>query len=311
MNRGLFFFSGLATVTAVVVAACGGSTDSALTDPNASGDGGTTTTADGAAASGDGSAGTDGGSTTSTGEKFSFFVTSYKVLQELSGSTQGFGGDLRFGETGPGAGLRGADKICATIAEKSLPGAGQKTWRAFLSAADDGTGKPVNAIDRIGSGPWYDRLGRLFASTKANAANTRPLDADPAIKNDFPNEDGVPNHQPDPNKPAVDNHDMLTGSTTTGTLYAANATCLDWTSAKGDTATEGKPRVGHSWPRSGGPGGGGGGGGGSGENWMSALTESGCKAGANLVEMGPPIPTEVTVGSGGGYGGFYCFALQP
>ena len=80
-------------------------------------------------------------------EKFSFFVTSLKRMRELSGNTLGFGGDLRFGETGPGAGLRGADKICSTIAEMSMPNAGLKTWRAFLSAKDGGNGAQVNAID--------------------------------------------------------------------------------------------------------------------------------------------------------------------
>jgi hypothetical protein len=44
---------------------------------------------------------------------------------------------------------------------------------------------------------------------------------------------------------------------------------------------------------------------------MNALTEAGCGAGVNLVEMGPPNPNVPTVGSGGGYGGFYCFALTP
>lgn len=47
------------------------------------------------------------------------------------------------------------------------------------------------------------------------------------------------------------------------------------------------------------------------DNWMSSLTESGCKAGSNLVETGGPAANAVTVGSGGGYGGFYCFALSP
>src|SRR5262245_49576984 len=41
--------------------------------------------------------------------KFSFFVASLRAMQRLSGSQAGFGGDLRFGEVGPGAGLRGAD----------------------------------------------------------------------------------------------------------------------------------------------------------------------------------------------------------
>ncbi|WP_395836294.1 hypothetical protein [Cystobacter fuscus] len=87
-------------------------------------------------------------------EHFSFFVTSLKAMQELSGNPSGFGGDLRYGETGPGAGLRGADKLCATIAERSMPGAGKKPWRAFLSASAGEDGQPVNAIDRIGEGPW-------------------------------------------------------------------------------------------------------------------------------------------------------------
>ena len=250
-----------------------------------------------------GSAG-DQGAATSDGAaavtNFSFFVTSLKAMQDLSKSQVGFGGDLRFGETGAGAGLRGADKICATIAERSMPGAGQKTWRAFLSAKADENGNQVNAIDRVGNGPWYDRLGRLLATTKADLIHDRPLGADPAIINDFPNEEGVPNHQPDLTQGQVDNHDMLTGTNTQGMLYAANATCLDWTANAGNKATEGQPRVGHSWPRVG-----------SGVNWMNSLTESGCAPGVNLVEMGGPMPSSNTVGSGGGYGGFYCFVLTP
>src|SRR5215217_3094897 len=44
-------------------------------------------------------------------EKFSFFVTSLKAIRRLSGNDDGFGGDLRYGESGDGAGLKGADKI--------------------------------------------------------------------------------------------------------------------------------------------------------------------------------------------------------
>jgi hypothetical protein len=229
--------------------------------------------------------------------KFSFFATSWKALQDLSGSPNGFGGDLKYGETGPGAGLRGADKICAAIAERALKGAGGKPWRAFLSAVAGEDGKQVNAIDRIGNGPWYDRLGRTLALTKADLLFDRPRNADAAIANDFPNEDGVPNHAPDPTKGQVDNHDFLTGTNKMGQLYSATATCKDWTGA---TGTEGKPRCGHSWPRQG-----------SGVNWMDALSESGCSPGANLIEQGGPKPNSTTVGSGGGYGGFYCFSLTP
>jgi hypothetical protein len=46
-------------------------------------------------------------------------------------------------------------------------------------------------------------------------------------------------------------------------------------------------------------------------NWISALLESGCAPGVNLVQSGPPSPEDTHVGSGGGYGGIYCFALTP
>jgi hypothetical protein len=271
-------------------------------------------------------------------DHFSFFVTSLRALQELSGSQNGFGGDLRFGETGEGAGLRGADSICATIAEKSMPGARAKTWRAFLSASTGGDGEgPVHAIDRIGKGPWYDRIGRVVALTKEDLQEQRPRNADPAIAEDLPNEEGIPNHAPDPSAGQVDNHDVLTGSTVKGLYYGdIRSTCLDWTSVVG---SDGTPRVGHSWSRNGFPGipgfafpeGGlppgfpfpgfpgltADGGGGLGaffrdfNSWASALTEAGCAPGVNLVEMGPPNPANPTVGSGGGYGAFYCFALSP
>ncbi|MCB9734694.1 MAG: hypothetical protein H6745_19085 [Deltaproteobacteria bacterium] len=238
-------------------------------------------------------------------------MTSLEGLQALSGSQSGFGGDLRYGEEGAGAGLRGADKICAELAEMSMPGAGAKGWHAFLSAYETSGGQVVtnvDAIDRVGDGPWYDRLGRLVASTKANLIATRPVDADSAIINDLPNEWGVPNHRPDPTQGQVDNHDTLTGSNSNGRLYSTTATCNGWTSV---STSSGKPRVGHSWPRSGGPGGGGGGGGDMNPaHWISSLNESGCKAGINLIETGPP-GNDGTVGSGGGYGGWYCFADIP
>ena len=280
-------------------------------------------------------AGTDGT------DRFSFFVASFRALQALSGNEAGFGGDLRYGETGAGAGLRGADKICSEVAERSLPGSASKGWRAFLSVSADEDGKQVDAIDRIGEGPWYDRLGRVLALTKADLLHERPAGADSVIAHDFPNEDGVPNQKPDPDQPSVDNHDILTGTNAQGKLYNAMATCKDWTSAVGDPASEGRPHVGHSWDRmasdavvkpppdimgdggfvmrgeSGGPKGpgmmmaGGPEGGGSGANWMSALDEAGCAPGVNLVQDGPPHADMPTVGSGGGYGAIYCFALTP
>ena len=80
--------------------------------------------------------------------------------------------------------------------------------------------------------------------------------------------------------------------------------CHDWTSKVG---TDGQPHVGHSWPRRFGPGFPGG----SAESWISVLDEAGCAPGVSLIEMGSPDPHIKTVGSGGGYGGIYCFALSP
>ncbi|WP_239470666.1 hypothetical protein [Archangium violaceum] len=246
---------------------------------------------------GDGSTGgdtTDGGGTTggSADEtKFSFFVTSIEAMRQLSGSSNGFGGDLRFGEA---TGLEGADKICRTIAEMGLPGSGQKVWRAFLSASTGGAdGGTVHAIDRIGEGPWYDRNGRLVASNKAGLLSARPK-GDAQIVNDLPNERGEPNHQ------GVDNHDTLTGSNKQGQYAGSKSyTCNDWTSAVGST---GKPYIGHSWPRSASnPTNGG--------NWISDHQAPGCAAGVNLSQNGPGGGS--SVGGGGGYGGLYCFAINP
>lgn len=266
-------------------AACGSKASDTGSDTNTGEDGTGGDTGD--------STGGDTGGSTGDVERFSFFVTSLEAMRQLSGSEKGFGGDLRFGEA---TGLEGADKICRTIAEMALPGAGQKVWRAFLSASKGGAGGGVvNAIDRIGEGPWYDRNGRLVAENKAGLLSARPA-SDAQIKNDLPNERGEPNHQ------GVDNHDVLTGSNKQG-QYAGgsmSSTCNDWTSAVGST---GKPYCGHSWPRSASnPSNGG--------NWISDHQVPGCAPGVNLSQTGPGDGT-ASVGGGGGYGGIYCFALTP
>jgi hypothetical protein len=237
-------------------------------------------------------------SNTSSLEKFSFFITSLKALQQLSGNTKGFGGDFRFGKTGHGAGLLGADSICQCIAEKSMPGSKVKQWRAFLSADSAGAnGAAVNAIDRIGQGPWYDRLGRVVSPNLQGLLATRP-NADAAIKNDLPNEDGIPNHRPDPNAGTVDNHHMVTASNTSGKL--SGNTCNDWTS-KVDVSggRNGGPLCGFAWPRSMAKVEGG-----NASHWISGFTASGCSPSVEAQTM-------VGIGGGGGYGGFYCFALTP
>jgi hypothetical protein len=214
-------------------------------------------------------------------------------MRRLSGKDEGFGGDLRFGEA---TGLEGADKICRTLAEESMTGAGQKEWRAFLSTTT------VNAIDRVGDGPWYDRLGRTVAATKSDLLEERPGGADTAIVDDLPNEEGIPNHTDGSpgcsGNACPDNHDTLTGSKADGT-WDGESTCDDWTS----TEAEGRPRVGHSWPAQ------------SGMNWIQAHATAGCAAGVNLVQGGGGKGTDpgggASVGALGGYGAIYCFALSP
>ena len=82
--------------------------------------------------------GVTGGAQAQQSPNMSFFVTSAPV---------GKGGDL--------GGLAGADAHCQVLA--AAVGAGNKTWRAYLSSAEPANGKGINARDRIGNGPWQGR----------------------------------------------------------------------------------------------------------------------------------------------------------
>jgi hypothetical protein len=140
-----------------------------------------------------------------------------------------------------------------------------------------------------------------MAPTKADLLNLRPANGDEAIKNDLPNENGIPNHRPDPSKPEEDNHHTITGSNATGTLSSAMATCNDWTSTDG--ATPGRPTAGFSWPRGSGT---------NGANWMTTFSAQGCSPGYHFDNTGGQASAPgAIIGSGGGYGGYYCFALNP
>lgn len=233
---------------------------------------------------------------------FSFFVTSLDAMRALSGNEKGFGGDLRYGQIGPGAGLRGADKICADAAERGLKGSSAKQWRAFLSVSDAGDGKKRDAIDRIGAGPWYDRLGRLVATNVSSLTSADRPASDPVIAEDLPNELGEPNHSA--GGVTMDNHDVLTGSDRNGRLHS-NPNCEDWTTTVSSAPGGGPggpggfgngPMAGHSWPAF------------SGRNWLQAHGVAGC---APSVVTGQGSFGGNGVGDGGGYGGIYCFALVP
>jgi hypothetical protein len=137
--------------------------------------------------------------------------------------------------TGNLGGLTGADKRCQDLA--AAAGQGSRTWHAYLSAAMGAGGTPVNAKDRIGTGPWYNSKGALIANdvTELHAAN-RSGDHTLYIteKGDFVNGNWV-------GSPKPVEHDILTGSNADGTLKA-NETCKDWTS----TSATDKAWVGHA-----------------------------------------------------------------
>jgi hypothetical protein len=216
-------------------------------------------------------------------EPFSFFVTSLQTLRDQSGSQDGFGGDF--------GGLAGADAICQTAA--ASVGFGHRTWRAFLSATTDGNGGgAVNAIDRIGDGPWYDRNGRLIAMNRAGLLATRPMGDAQAVA-DMTDEFGQPLSI------LGDSHDVITASNSSGELASTDpaSTCSDWTSAVGP-GTENRVMCGHSFPRSNN----------SGRNWLSDHPLRGCSPGVNLIQNGPG--TGDCVGCSGGYGAIYCFAAD-
>ena len=78
---------------------------------------------------------------------------------------------------GPGdganlGGLAGADAHCQKLA--TAAGAGNRTWRAYLSQQPTPNVPGVNARDRIGKGPWINAKGVVVATDVENlhAANT-------------------------------------------------------------------------------------------------------------------------------------------
>lgn len=145
----------------------------------------------------------------------SFFVTS-----------QGSGQGANFG------GLAGADAHCQKLADAA--GAGQRTWRAYLSSTA-GDGEPaVDARERIGQGPWQNAKGVVIATDLAQLHGDNQLNKDTAL-----DEQGAPvkGRGDSPNM-----HDILTGSQADGTAFAAgeDRTCGNWTSSG-----EGAAQVGH------------------------------------------------------------------
>jgi hypothetical protein len=170
-------------------------------------------------------------------------------------------------------GLAGADAHCQKLA--SAAGAGNRSWRAYLSGVEDG--KPVNAKDRIGSGPWFNAKGVQIA---ANVAELHSEAAKTGKEGSLTEKGATVNGRGDtPNM-----HDILTGSQLDGTAFTdgQDHTCNNWTSN-----STGAAQVGHHDRQ---------GGGANPTSWNSAHASKGCSQ-QNLVGTG-------------GAGLFYCFAVK-
>lgn len=132
-------------------------------------------------------------------------------------------------------GLKGADARCQRLAEAA--GLGAHVFHAYLSAEQDpdDESKPVNARDRIGTGPWHNSKGVLLAQGLA-ALHEASGDAELFLDENGAKINGQWQGSPTPNQ-----HDILTGSAADGTLLAGK-TCADWSSDAADLTAQ----VGHS-----------------------------------------------------------------
>jgi len=143
-----------------------------------------------------------------------FFVTSTGL---------GKGADL--------GGITGADEHCQRLG--TAAGAGDKTWRAYLST--NAAGGSINARDRIGRGPWQNFKDEIVAKDVDDLhSDNNKLNQDNSLTERGQKVSGfgmTPNW-----------HDVLTGSTMEGRAWPGNfnLTCNNWTSS-----TFGSAMVGH------------------------------------------------------------------
>jgi len=181
--------------------------------------------------------------------------------------------------TGPGnggnlGGLAGADAHCQQLA--AAVGRGGSTWRAYLSQAGGGGRPQVHARDRIGQGPWFNAAGTVIAWNVDDLHEDRNNIRKPTALNEKGEQVNGVGDQPN-------QHDILTGSDSTGRLVPGNAavtTCSNWTSN-----SEGRAMVGHH-DRLGGPN----------ASWNAVHSTRACGQ-EDLVATG-------------GNGLFYCFAIN-
>jgi len=181
---------------------------------------------------------------------------------------------------GPGdganlGGLAGADAHCQELAQAA--GAGDRTWRAYLSAGPSGDRPAVNARDRIGVGPWHNARGVQVARDVADLhSEHNKLSKENSLTE---RREAVKGRGDVPNE-----HDILTGTREDGTAFTdgEDHTCGNWTGK-----VEGSAQVGHHDRIGGGP---------NPTSWNSSHGSRGCSQ-ANLQGTG-----------GNGY--FYCFAAD-
>lgn len=198
------------SASAVAGAATGGAATGGVAGGVAAGAGGTTQATTSAVA---GNAGAAGGPSL----RMSFFVTSDTNTT----------GDL--------GGISGADARCQSLA--GTVGRGTGVWHAYLSAdALPSNGNvAVNARDRIGTGPWYNANDQLLAN---NLTELHAMQGDPDL---FVDEHGRRIAGQWQGSPTPIEHDILTGSTPTGTVMT-DLNCEGWTSNSAGIAAQ----VGHS-----------------------------------------------------------------
>jgi hypothetical protein len=137
-------------------------------------------------------------------QQMSFFITSVNP---------GKGADF--------GGLAGADAYCQSLAQ--AVGAGNRTWRAYLSAVAAPGQPAVNARDRIGKGPWHNAKGVLIA------ANVEELHKNPNIDKDTGLTEKGARVNARGETPLE--HDIITGTLPDGTAPTGtdDATCGNWT----------------------------------------------------------------------------------
>lgn len=131
-------------------------------------------------------------------------------------------------------GLAGADQHCQKLAQ--AVGAGNRTWRAYLSTSAAGGAPAVNAIDRIGRGPWRNAKGVVIATDIENLHGNNNI----TKQTNLTEKGTVVNGRGD----TPNTHDILTGSQTNGLAFppGSDMTCGNWTKSGADGAVQ----MGHS-----------------------------------------------------------------